>query len=90
MKSNITKHGETEWIISQHDAIAKSSIAQHGEKTISCIAQNDEISKSCIAQPDEISKSSVAQHGENTISRQYFLTWWNIWSDFQYKKSKIS
>ena len=72
-------NGETEWIISQHDAIAKSSIAQH-----------DEISKSCIAQPDEISKSSVAQHGENTISSQYFLTWWNMRSDFQYKKSKIS
>ena len=33
MKTIISQHGETRWIISQHGAITKSSIAQHDEIT---------------------------------------------------------
>ena len=67
MKSNLTKHGETEWIISQHDAIAKSSIGQHGEKTISCIAQHDEITKLNIVLHNMVKSlnlGSIFYHGE--------------------------
>ena len=43
MKTIMSQHGETKWIISLHGAISKSNVAQHDEIIKSCIAQHCEI-----------------------------------------------